>query len=281
MIKLLPFALCFLASNVLGSVLPVPVSLRGTVSQQVGKTSVSIEYSRPNAKGRPIFGSLVPWDEVWRTGANRCSVFSTDTEIQIGGTTLPAGRYGLFTIPAKTQWTIIINRDADQFGAFTYDASQDILRFTAPAATQQDYVETFEIAFTEAAANTAHVELRWANTAITFPLSVTEETNKQQMMHDIRRDVLESESPTWGDLGEAARFYVKEKRDLEQAVAWYGQSLELNPDAYWLFVEQANVYRALGRLSDAETALQAGLAAAKRLNNADGIAWIEAELAKP
>ncbi|MDQ8203003.1 DUF2911 domain-containing protein [Pelagicoccus sp. SDUM812003] len=268
------------AVSLFGDVLPVPASLRSTVTQQIGKTTVTVDYSRPNMKGREIFGALVPYGEVWRTGANACTKLSTDTEIQIGGSTLPAGRYGLFSIPNKDQWTIIINANADQFGAFTYDDALDVLRFTAPSKSMQESFETFEIAFAQVADNAARIELRWDETVVAFPISVTEESNHQQMMSDIRKEVIEADNPHWANMGEAARYFVRENMDLEQAAEWYRLSLEQNPDAYWLAVERSKVLSALDQPEEAKAVMQSALDTAQRLNDAQGIAWIEGELAK-
>lgn len=275
------FAILTLASSVtFASVNPVPASLRSTVSQNVGKTSVTIDYSRPNAKGRDVFGKLVPYGEVWRTGANMCSSIEFNTDVALGGTVVPAGRYGLFSVPGEKEWTIILNSNADQFGAFTYNAEDDILRFAAKAHPHGASTETFEIVFTDAIGNTANIELRWQDTAVSFPIAVTDQTNDQVILSEIQRFVIDAENPTWGDLGEAARFYAKKGMDLEQAAKWYEQSLALNPKAFWLFVEQANVYKQLDQKKAAKNALLAGLESAKSQNNQGGVDWINGEIAK-
>ena len=106
---------------------------------------ITISYSRPYMKGRAIFGSLVPWDQVWRTGANEATTITTEADVVIGGLKVPKGEYALFTIPTEKQWTLVVNKTAKQWGAFKYDAAQDLGRapMTVTAATKP--VEQFTI----------------------------------------------------------------------------------------------------------------------------------------
>ncbi|EDY85075.1 hypothetical protein VDG1235_4709 [Verrucomicrobiia bacterium DG1235] len=261
-------------------VAPVPASLRSTLKQQIGKTNVTVEYSRPNVKDRVVFGELVPFGEVWRTGANVSTALKFDTPLTIGDTELPAGRYSLFTIPRESSWTIIVNTVPDEFGAFTYDAAKDALRFEVEPFTIPSHIETFEIAFAELGKNVGQLQLRWANTIVPIPLSVTEESNDQVMLSEIKADIIDGGEPTWGNYGEAARFYDKRDLDLAAADEWYGKCTELNPNAFWMHVEHANLLIRLERLNEARAELEAGLSSAEKQNHEDGINWIKGELAK-
>jgi hypothetical protein len=105
------------------------VSPLDSVSGKVGKANVSIKYSSPSVKGRKVWGSLVPYDQIWRAGANEATVFNTDQDLTIGGKTLPAGSYSFFVIPSeKGDWTVIFNKTSNQWGAYKYDEKQDALR---------------------------------------------------------------------------------------------------------------------------------------------------------
>ncbi len=272
--------LLFLATYTLASVSPVPQSLRSTVSQYIGKTQVSIEYSRPNVKEREIFGALVPYGEVWRTGANVSTSIEFDTPLSISGSELPAGRYSLFTIPEAESWTIIINSIPDQFGAFSYDQSMDSLRFTVKPKTSETHIESFEIAFSDLDYNVATIQLRWANTIVPISVSVSDESNHQVMLSDIENDIVNEGELTWGNYGEAARYYVAHNLDLDAADKWFATCLELNPNAFWMHVEHANLLISLDRKEDARTTLEAGLASAKRQNNKGGTDWVAARLAE-
>ena len=105
-------------------------SQRAGVRQTIGLTDISIDYSRPAEKGRKVWGDLVPFDSVWRAGANMNTVLAVTSPFTVGGTRLAAGRYGLHTIPGPQEWTIILNREAENWGSFSYDATRDALRFT-------------------------------------------------------------------------------------------------------------------------------------------------------
>lgn len=271
-----PFTLIplLLATWLQAAVSPVPVSLRSTVSQYIGKTNVSIEYSRPNAKGREVYGELTPYGEVWRTGANVSTSIEFDTTVSISGTEVPAGRYSLFTIPQEDKWTVIINTVADEFGAFTYKEEADLFRFEAPVAKITDHTETFQFAFANVADNKADIQLSWQNTVVSFPISVTEESNYAMILAEIQHDIIDGNDSASGNYGEAARFYVKHEIDLEQATQWYDKCHELRPDSFWLHVENAQLLIKLNRKDEASTVMHAGLASATRQESNGGINWI-------
>src|SRR5215469_17883169 len=115
-----------------------------TIKQRVGLTDITVVYSRPGIKGRTVFGGIVPYDKVWRTGANAATKITFSTPVKLEGNDIPAGTYSLFTIPGKDDWTIIINKNAKQFGAFQYSSNDDLVRFqVTPRAWPGSTVETF------------------------------------------------------------------------------------------------------------------------------------------
>ena len=124
----------------LNSPAPSPAS---TLKQRVGVTDIEIVYSRPGVKDRVIFGGMVPYGEVWRTGANNSTKITFSTAVKLNGTEIPAGAYALFTIPGETEWTIIINKGAAQWGAFQYDEKIDVARFKATPVSLEKPLETF------------------------------------------------------------------------------------------------------------------------------------------
>ena len=129
----------------------------------VGEAVVSINYSAPAVKGRAVWGSLVPYGKVWRTGANEATVFENSKDVVIGGQKLPAGKYALFTIPGETEWTFIFNSVWEQWGAYRYDAGKDVLRVTATPSTASAFHErlTFHI-------HEHKVSLMWENLEVGF-----------------------------------------------------------------------------------------------------------------
>jgi hypothetical protein len=133
-----------------------------SVSFADGKT-VTIKYSRPSVKGRQIFGGLVPYDKVWRTGANAATSLSTDTDLVIGGTTVPKGNYTLYTLPSQNGWKLIINKETGQWGT-KYDQSQDLARVDMKSTKLSSPVEEFTISLDKNGADAATLNLKWENT---------------------------------------------------------------------------------------------------------------------
>lgn len=139
-----------------------PASPKETIEATIDGTKVSIVYCRPSVKGRKVMGDLVPFGQVWRTGANEATTIEFDKPVTIEGKTLAAGKYALFTIPTENEWTIIFNKDTKQWGAYNYKDSDDVLRVTVKSG-KADFTETFTIA-----AEKDGVTLKWENTAATF-----------------------------------------------------------------------------------------------------------------
>ncbi|HUR31085.1 MAG TPA: DUF2911 domain-containing protein [Saprospiraceae bacterium] len=139
-----------------------PAEIRGTIDS----TDIAIYYSSPAVKGRLIWGELVPYGKVWRTGANEATVFETSKELKVDGKTLAPGKYGLFTIPGEKEWTIILNSVWDQWGAFKYDNSKDVLRFTVPVQKSTKFNERlkFDIVSND-------VILYWENLMVRFEVN--------------------------------------------------------------------------------------------------------------
>lgn len=152
----------------------------GTVTQQVGNTKFSISYERPAVRGRKIYGGLVPWGEVWRTGAGENTTIAFDKDVRINGSQVPAGKYSLFTIPNPDQWTVILNRDTTLYGSYDYDSKKDLIRFeVAPQMTQRYYESmTLDIDVTS---NNAIVAISWENTLVAFPIETS--TNPEMMAY--------------------------------------------------------------------------------------------------
>lgn len=141
-----------------------PLSPPGEATQNFadGKT-VSIEYSRPSMRGRKIFGGLVPYDQVWRTGANAATTLKTDVALNLGGTTVPAGSYSLYTLPGANSWKLIINKQTRQWGT-NYDQSQDLARVDMKVSQRSSPLEQFTISFEKTSGNSATLTLEWDTT---------------------------------------------------------------------------------------------------------------------
>lgn len=148
------------------------VSQKGQVMQTVGLTDVTLTYSRPGVKGRVIWGELVPYDQVWRTGANEATSVTFSTDVKVNGQALPAGTYSLHTIPTKSEWTVIFNKEVDQWGSYAYNDSADALRI--PATPQpHEFTEWMQFSFPDIAVDKATIALDWENLRVPFQIEVT------------------------------------------------------------------------------------------------------------
>jgi len=160
-ISILLLAFIAIVANV--SAQDKPTSPSATVTGKIGAANVKIVYCQPSARGRKIIGELVPFGEVWRTGANAATTIEFDKPVKIEGKDLAAGKYALFTIPGETEWTLIINKDVKQWGAFNYSDKDDVLRVTAKPSKTPSMVETFNISVEK-----DQIVLKWENTAVSF-----------------------------------------------------------------------------------------------------------------
>lgn len=137
-----------------------------TTTANVNGAQITIEYSSPAVKGRTIWGDLVPFETIWRTGANEATTLTTDKDISIGGKPLKAGKYSLFTIPSKNEWTIIINSVWDQWGDYNYDPSKDVLRFKASSYPLDEQLERLLIVVSPS----GKVEIKWDELGVSFDI---------------------------------------------------------------------------------------------------------------
>jgi hypothetical protein len=140
------------------------------VTATLAGKKITVSYGRPSMKGRTIFGGLVPWGEVWRTGADEATTFSTEADVVIGGLKVPKGEYALFTIPTEKQWTLVLNKTAKQWGAFSYDAAQDLGRAPMTVASAAKPVEQFTIEMVPAGKRLT-LKLSWDKTVASVAIA--------------------------------------------------------------------------------------------------------------
>ena len=212
--------------------LPRP-SPAATLKQTIGLTDVTIVYSRPGVKGRKIFGALVPYGQVWRTGANEATTIAFSDDVTIDGKPLPKGTYSLHTIPGANEWTIIFNKVANQWGSFTYDEKQDALRVTAkPEKSSFHEWLTFDVP--ELTSDSAKVTIEWENLAVPF----TVHTNtKEKALANVRAALATAKPDDWRTPMNAANFaYATDVAPAERA-EWLEKSLKINENIQNLYTK--------------------------------------------
>ena len=188
-----------------------------TLKQRVGLTDIEIVYSRPSMKGRVIFGGVVPYDQVWRTGANASTKISFSTPVKLNGVEIPAGKYALYTIPGQTEWTIIIHKNTNA-SIFNYNPTNDLVRFQVTPVTLSDMsIETFTIEFNRLRDESAVLNLVWDKTVVPIPLEV-DVTSK--LIPQIEAAMASTNKQTAGFYFQAATFYYDHGLDLKKALSW-------------------------------------------------------------
>ena len=198
-----------------------------TLKQHIGLTDIEITYSRPSVKGRVIYGGIVPYGEVWRTGANASTKISFSTPVKLNGNAIPAGKYALFTIPGEAEWTIIISKNTNGFGAFGYKPDEDLVRFKVTPVTLADTsVETFAIEFNHIRDETALLELVWEKTVVPIKLEV-DVVSKVVPQIDAAMASKDKQQPQF--YFQAATFYFNHDLDLKKALAWLDTGLADKP----------------------------------------------------
>ena len=252
------FSLCSVraARGQLQAPLPSP---NATVSQTIGVTKVEVAYSRPHVKGptrkeeRVIWGALVPYDKVWRTGANAVTKFTVDTDVTVEGQKLAAGSYGLFTIPGKTEWTIIFNKQAT--GNPDYSAEKDVLRVKVkPEETGMH--ELFTIEFPQATANSAVLALRWEKLSV--PVNLAVDTNAQ-FLSNAKDAVAKAKPDDWRTPLTAARYLYQSKYAPADAASFLDKSLSVK-ETFANLSTKAGVLADEGKKKEAVAAAQKALA---------------------
>lgn len=260
--RLLFAAILFAAFTTEAQQLKTPApSPTQTIQQEFGISSMQLIYSRPNMRGRKIFGDLVPYGKIWRTGANQATRIKFTDDVMIGGQPLKAGEYALYTIPNENEWEVIINKGSANWGT-NYKQEDDILRVKVKPARLNDAVETFTMQFENIKPNSADLKIMWDKTAVAVPI-VAEIDSK--VMAQINELMNRDNRPYFG----AAMYYLETGKDLNQAVSWFDKAIEQNPNAFWIHHQRANALAKLGKKEEARKAANKSIELAKAQNNDD------------
>lgn len=220
-------------------------SPHSTLKQTVGLTEVEVDYSRPSMKGREIFGGLVPYGAVWRTGANQPTKISFSEDVVLGGKDIAAGTYALYTIPGADEWTIIVYSSTELWGAFGYDKSNDVARFTVKPIALGHAVETFTVGIDALRNDGAVIFLAWDKTRVDLPLTVHTHDAVMSQIDSLRgTEAFEKV----GTLFAAGTYYHESGADLNQALEWVSSAIEKSEQpAYWIYARKARIELDLGK----------------------------------
>jgi hypothetical protein len=237
-------------------------SPKGKIEQKVGVMDVSVVYSRPGIKGRKVFGDLVPYGQVWRTGANEPTTISFSDSVKLEGNWVPAGTYSLYTIPGEKEWTTIINRKTK--GAAQRDEKEDQVTFKVKPVSTSSTIETFTINIADITTNTANVELAWENTMARFRMEFDVDAKVMSAIKKSTENPFASVAATYY---ESASYYFTTDKDLKTALEWVNKSLEMNKDPYWVWRLKSQIQAGLKDYAGAIVSAEASKSRAKEAGN--------------
>lgn len=243
-----------------------------TIKQDFGLSSVELIYSRPAMKGRKIFGDLVPWNKVWRTGANSATRIKFNDDVMIGGQALKAGEYALYTVPGENEWEVIINKGSANWGT-DYKMEDDIFRVKAKPIKLDQPVESFTMQFANIKPTSTDLRIMWDKTAVAVP--ITTEIDKK-VMAQINNQVVKDGRPYF----QSAMYYMENGKDMNQAVQWFDKAIEQNPKGYWIYHQKANALAKMGKKAEAKAIAQKSMDIARQEKNDDYVSLNEKLLAE-
>jgi hypothetical protein len=263
---------CCLLSSVAQVKMPAP-SPTQTIKQDFSLGTIELTYSRPNEKGRKIFGNLVPYNKLWRTGANAATKIVFTDVVELGGKKLDSGAYVLYTIPNMDSWEIIINKGLGNWGIDGYKESEDVIRFRVEPIKSKPSVETLTMQFTNINPQSCDLQIMWAKTLITIPIT----TNiKNRLKAQIETALFSDKKPYW----QAAQFYKEYDDNLSKALDNCNKAVAANDKAFWIWLYKAKIEKEMGDKAAAKASAQKSLALAKEEKNDDYIKMNEDLLRK-
>ena len=270
------FGVVFASTMAFSQVKTADLSPRASVKQQAGLTNFELDYARPSARDRKVFGEIVPFDKIWRTGANLNSTISFDTEINIGIDTIEAGKYSIFTVPGEKEWKIYLYSKTDIRGV-PRDWDESLVVFSTKAPVQQlnDHVETFTIAFSHINANDCKLVFSWEKTRVEIPIQLPTAALTLASIKNVMN------GPTDRDYYSAASFYLEQDEELALALEYINKAVEIRgEEAFWYTRKQAQILYANGKIKEAIAAAERSKAAAEKVNYTSYVKMNEEDIAK-
>lgn len=252
---------CLTAGSTAQVKMPQP-STTQTIKQDFGMGSIELTYSRPNGKGRKIFGDLTPYNKLWRTGANAATRLVFTDVVTIGGKRIDTGAYVLYTIPGVDSWEIILNKGLKNWGIDGYKESEDVVRFKVSPMKMKQPTETFTMQFANIAPESCELQLMWEKTAVAIPI----QTNiKDRLRTQIETALQGDKKPYW----QAAQFYNEYDKNLPKALENVTKGIEANDKAFWMWLYKARIQKEMGDKAGAMASSKRSWELAKEAKNDD------------
>lgn len=243
--------------------MPAP-SPTQTIKQDFGTAGIELKYSRPGMKERKIFGDLVPYKKLWRTGANAATMIRFNEPVEIKGKQIDTGSYALYTIPDVDSWEIIINKGTSNWGVDGYKESEDVARFTVTPMKMKTKLETFTMQFANIQPESCELHIMWEKTAVAIPIQVK---IRDKIRAQIEEALKGDKKPYW----QAAQFYNEYDKNLPKALENVTKATESNPKAFWMWLYKARIQKEMGDKAGAMESSKRSLELATEEKNDDYI----------
>lgn len=262
--KKLLFAFSLLcAANIASAQLKMPApSPTQTIKQDFALGSIELTYSRPSIKGRKIFGDLVPYNAVWRTGANAATIIKFDDPVEIGGKKIDTGSYALYSIPNDGSWEIILNKGITNWGSDGYKQTDDVVRFKVNTMKMKDAAESFTMQFANIKPESCELHIMWDKTAVAIPITAL---IKDRMRASIEKAMMDEKKPYWN----AAQFYNEYDKNSAKALENINGAVAQNPKAFYMWLYKAKIEKEMGDKKAAMASSKKSLELAREAKNED------------
>jgi hypothetical protein len=255
-------ACCFFAASAIAQVKMPQPSPTQTIKQEFGLGSIEVKYSRPAAKGRKVFGDLVPMNQLWRTGANGATIVRFTDAVEINGKKVDTGSYALYTIPGNESWEIILNKGTSNWGVDGYKATDDVLRFKVTPTNVKNKLESFTIQIADIKPESCELQIMWEKTAVAIPIKATIKSKIQAQLDEALKG---DKKPYW----QAAQFYNEYDNNPAKALTYANEAVKENPKAYWIWLYKAKLEKTLGDNKAAMASSTTSMQLATEAKNAD------------
>lgn len=257
---------CFSGFSAMAQAIKTPAaSPMQTIRQDFALSSIEINYSRPAKKGRVIFGDLVPYGKLWRTGANAVSKIKFGEDVTVGGVAVKAGEYAIYTIPNKDSWEIILNKGLTNWGVDGYKESDDVARFKVKPETTAYAYESFTFLIDGVLSEDSKISMAWDKTMVSF----TVKAEIKEKIYSQIEDIMTSDKRPYY---QSASYYYENDKDLKQALSWVDKAIEQNPDAFWIVHLKAKIQAKMGDKKGAKTTAEQSIKLAQKAENQDYVA---------
>ncbi|MGV6828528.1 MAG: DUF2911 domain-containing protein [Flavobacteriales bacterium] len=244
------------------------------IEQKIGLTDVTLEYSRPLMRGRVIFGGLVPYDKIWRTGANANTKITFSEDVEVDGTKLKAGTYAIYTKPNPNTWEVYFYSDASNWGTpQKWDDSKVAATIKATVQPMPMKIQSFTMTFDDVTKDSANLGMLWENVFVSVPIKVDTDTTVLANIDKVMK------GPSAGDYYAAAVYYLEAGKDIHQAKEWIDKAIEMRSDAFWYYRQQSLIYAKSGDKKGAIKAAKTSLKMAEKAGNDDYVALNKKSLA--